>query len=108
MVYLNPLNEKKMNTQSAIIEKLNVLLATLQTHYNNTRGFYWNIKGKHFFELHEKFGELYEGVAQKSDEIAERILALGGSPLHTAEDFLAVSMIKTVKNTHTMFEAWLS
>lgn len=31
------------------IEKLNKLLSDYQIHYQNLRGFHWNIKGKSFF-----------------------------------------------------------
>ncbi len=36
----------------------------------------------------------------KVDEIAERILTVGGVPLHGFEDYLATAQIKPVKNVH--------
>lgn len=81
-----------------LIEKLNQLLATYQVYYQNLRGFHWNITGKEFFELHLKFEELYTAANLSVDEIAERILTLGGKPLHTFEDYLAVSTIQPAKN----------
>ena len=85
--------------QSAeLIEKLNDLLANYQVFYQNTRGFHWNIKGEKFFELHVKFEELYTDLQVKIDEIAERILTLSGTPLHTFEDYLKVSKVKPVQN----------
>lgn len=87
-----------MNTE--IINKLNILLADYQIHYQNLRGFHWNIQGKHFFELHAKFEELYNDAAVKIDEIAERILTIEGTPLHTFEDYLTTANIKAKKNIH--------
>ncbi len=85
--------------QSAeLIDKLNDLLANYQVFYQNTRGFHWNIKGEKFFELHVKFEELYTDLQVKIDEIAERILTLSGTPLHTFEDYLKVSKVKPVQN----------
>lgn len=81
-----------------LIEKLNDLLANYQVFYQNTRGFHWNIKGEKFFELHVKFEELYTDLQVKIDEIAERILTLSGTPLHTFEDYLKVSKVKPVQN----------
>lgn len=81
-----------------LIEKLNVLLSDYQIHYQNLRGFHWNIQGKHFFSLHEKFEELYLDTATKVDEIAERILTIDGQPLHTYEDYMATSTITPKKN----------
>lgn len=79
-------------------EKLNELLASFQVYYQNLRGFHWNVKGKLFFTLHNKFEELYNDAAEKVDEIAERVLTLGGKPLHTFEDYLKASKIGVVKD----------
>ncbi len=82
----------------SLAEELNKLLANYQIFYMNTRGFHWNIKGEKFFELHLKFEELYNNLLLKIDEIAERILTLGGVPLHTYSDYLRISDIKEAKN----------
>ena len=66
---------------------LNRLLANFQLYYQNLRGLHWNIKGKSFFELHVKFEEFYTDSQEKIDFIAERILTLGGTPLHTFTDY---------------------
>ena len=78
-----------MNTTT----QLNNLLASYQVHYQNLRGIHWNIKGVHFFELHVKFEELYLDAQIRIDEIAERILMLGGTPLHTFSDYITNSKI---------------
>lgn len=89
-----------MKENKIIIEKLNELLSDFQIYYQNLRGFHWNIQGKEFFELHVKFEELYTDTAMKIDEIAERILTIGGVPLHSFDDYLATARIKSVKNVH--------
>lgn len=89
-----------MKENKIIIDKLNELLADFQIYYQNLRGFHWNIQGKEFFELHVKFEELYTDAAMKVDEIAERILTVGGTPLHAFEGYLATAQIKPVKNVH--------
>jgi len=81
-----------------LIEKLNDLLANYQVFYQNARGFHWNIKGEKFFELHLKFEELYTDLQLKIDEIAERILTLGGTPLHTFSDYLSLTKVKPMAN----------
>lgn len=80
-----------------ISKQLNTLLANYQIFYQNLRGFHWNIKGQKFFELHLKYEELYNDAVIKVDEIAERVLTLGGTPLHTFEDYLNVATIKSIK-----------
>jgi starvation-inducible DNA-binding protein len=82
----------------ALAKQLNVLLANYQVLYMNTRGFHWNIKGSNFFELHLKFEEIYNNLQLKIDEIAERILTLGHTPLHSYSDYLKKSGIKEKTN----------
>ncbi len=74
--------------------KLNDLLANYSVFYQNTRGFHWKISGRAFFELHQKFEELYNDLLVKIDEIAERILTLGNEPKHQFTSYLEVSKVK--------------
>ncbi|WP_227429717.1 Dps family protein [Psychrobacter sp. I-STPA6b] len=83
---------------SNVIEKLNDLLSSYHIFYINVRGYHWNVKGEHFFSLHVKFEELYTALQLQIDEIAERILTLGGTPLHAYSDFAQHSSIKEDKN----------
>lgn len=81
-----------------LINGLNALLADYQIFYMNARGLHWNIKGEKFFELHLKYEELYNSLVLKIDEVAERILTLGGTPLHSYTDYLKLSDIKEDKS----------
>ncbi len=96
------LDKKKSEKLAA---KLNELLADYMLFYQNTRGLHWNIKGDKFFELHIKFEELYTNLFQKIDEVAERVLTLGVTPLHTFEDYIKTSTIKSGKNISKAKEA---
>jgi len=78
--------------------ELNILLANFQVYYQNLRGLHWNIKGKNFFELHVKFEELYTDSQEKIDMIAERILTLQGTPLHTFDDYISKASVPVGKN----------
>ena len=82
----------------AIEKDLNTLLANFQLYYQNLRGIHWNIKGKRFFDLHVKFEELYTDANLKVDMIAERVLTLGGTPLHTFEDYTKAAKVPVGKN----------
>ncbi len=88
--------EKAPNSELA--QKLNELLANYHIYYQNLRAFHWNIKGVNFFQLHAKFEELYTVALEKIDEIAERILTLDHTPLHTFSDYVRVSAIKECQN----------
>lgn len=82
----------------ALGKELNILLANFQQYYQNLRGIHWNIKGKRFFDLHTKFEELYDDANLKVDEIAERVLTLGVTPLHTFEDYMKHSTVPVGEN----------
>ncbi|MFB6351012.1 MAG: Dps family protein [Bradymonadaceae bacterium] len=62
---------------------LNQLLADYMVFYQKLRNYHWNVRGQEFFKLHEKFEEGYLQAADWVDDIAERVLALGGTPYST-------------------------
>ncbi|MDF0715817.1 DNA starvation/stationary phase protection protein [Muricauda sp. 334s03] len=103
----NKLNQIGLDKQASsdLSDKLNGLLANYQIFYMNARGFHWNIKGEKFFELHAKFEDLYNDSLEKVDEIAERILTLGFTPLHNYADYSNLSKIKAAKNVSSGKEA---
>ncbi len=84
----------KCDNAAAVVENLQRLLADFQVHYTNLRNFHWNIKGHGFFILHAKFEELYNDSAAKIDEIAERILMLGGTPENRFSRYLETACVK--------------
>ncbi|WP_313807037.1 DNA starvation/stationary phase protection protein [Flavobacterium sp.] len=94
---MNSLGLPVKETQIMVAE-LNILLANFQVYYQNLRGLHWNIRGKRFFDLHLKFEELYNDSQLKIDLIAERVLTLGGTPLHTFEDYIKNKKIAIGKN----------
>lgn len=78
----------ELQKAEVLAAELNILLANFQIYYQNLRGLHWNIRGKRFFDLHVKFEELYNDSQLKIDLIAERVLTLGSTPLHTFEDYI--------------------
>ncbi len=94
---MNPIGLRQASTEK-LTTQLNDLLANYQLFYMNVRGFHWNITGAKFFELHVKFEELYNDLNLKIDEIAERVLTLGGSPTHAFSDYIDMSEIKEKKH----------
>lgn len=93
---MNELNQIGLDAKksSELVTELNELLANYSLFYQNTRGYHWNIKGEKFFELHLKFEELYNDLFVKIDEIAERILTLGGMPNHNFSDYNKIAMVE--------------
>lgn len=102
---INKTESMKLNTiglpveeTEVIIVELNVLLSNYQIYYQSLRGLHWNIRGRRFFDLHLKFEELYNDSQLKIDLIAERVLTLGGRPLHTFEDYIKFNQLPIGKN----------
>ena len=52
------------------------------------------LKGHGFFVLHGKFEDMYNNAAEKVDELAERILMLGGEPENKFSEYLKVARVK--------------
>lgn len=75
---------------------LQQLLADYQVFYANLRGYHWNVKGCGFFALHGKLEEWYDDAANKVDEIAERILTLGGVPENRPGEYAKKAVIPSV------------
>lgn len=90
MSYLG-LNEEKT---TKTVQELNILLADYHIYYQKLRNFHWNVIGKNFFDLHEKFEELYDDAKIKVDEIAERILTLRFQPTSNLSEYLKTSNMK--------------
>ena len=90
MSYLNLDKEKTGKT----VEQLNILLADYHVYYQKLRNFHWNIIGQNFFDLHEKFEELYDEAKVNIDEIAERILTLRYQPTSNFSEYLDKSNLK--------------
>ena len=83
---------------SKTIEKLNLYLANLNVLYRKVQNYHWNIVGAGFFSVHAKLEEYYDALNEQIDDVAERILSIGGRPLGTLKDYLAVTTIKEAEN----------
>lgn len=79
-------------------KKLNLYLANQLVDYVKKHNLHWNLKGSHFFTLHAKLEELYEEAGDILDEVAERILALGGNPVSNMKEALSMATIKELED----------
>lgn len=77
-----------------LVTELNKQVATWSVMYTKLHNYHWYVKGNHFFTLHAKFEELYNEATLHMDEIAERILTLGGQPVATMKEQLEQSVVK--------------
>lgn len=77
----------------SLLNKLNGFLANQQIFYVKLHNLHWYVTGRSFFTLHAKFEELYDSATTIADDVAERILALGGNPVASAKKAIEASTI---------------
>jgi starvation-inducible DNA-binding protein len=70
------------------IAALTSVLANEMILYTKTRNFHWNVSGPSFMEIHELFESQYDELELMIDEVAERVMKLGGRAIGTMQEFL--------------------
>lgn len=80
-------------TRGMMVQMLNQQLANMADLYSQSKQAHWNVKGRDFFQLHELYDTLAEGVLPHVDMIAERATALGGSATGTVRMAAAASQL---------------
>ncbi|MBK6490016.1 MAG: DNA starvation/stationary phase protection protein [Gemmatimonadetes bacterium] len=86
----------------AVVDGLNVLLATSYALYLKTHNYHWNVTGPMFTTLHTLFETQYTELAIAVDEIAERIRSLGA---FAPGSFTAFAKLSTVAEENGRPEA---
>ncbi len=77
-------NDIAENSRMAVVALLNDRLADGVDLATQLKQAHWNVKGPSFIALHELFDSLHDTVQGHVDDIAERIVALGGTARGTA------------------------
>ncbi|GLX70989.1 Dps family protein [Paenibacillus glycanilyticus] len=85
-------------------EILNVQIANWNVLFTKLHNYHWYVKGQQFFTLHLKFEELYTEAALHVDNLAERLLALGGSPVATFHEILEIATVKDASGNENATE----
>jgi starvation-inducible DNA-binding protein len=80
-----------MNNQ--LNDVLNKQIANWSVLFVKLHNYHWYVKGEQFFTLHTKFEEFYTEAAAHVDELAERLLAIGGQPVATMKGCLELSSV---------------
>ena len=84
-----------------VVKVLNQQVANWKVAFTKLHNFHWYVKGPNFFSLHTKFEELYDEASQYVDDLAERILAVGGNPVGTLKESLEMSIIDEAGKGYT-------
>jgi starvation-inducible DNA-binding protein len=80
--------------RQGVIELLNRDLSDAYLLTIKTKKYHWDVVGPQFKSLHEIWDEQYQTLTQSIDSIAERVRALGGYPVGTAQGFLELASIE--------------
>ncbi|WP_134683090.1 Dps family protein [Brevibacillus migulae] len=86
---------------SALMDTVNKQIANWTVLYVKLHNFHWYVKGPQFFTLHAKFEELYTEASLHIDELAERLLALGGQPVATMRGCLEQASVKEAQGNES-------
>ena len=96
------LNEEEFGT---VAETLQRNLATTISLYLKFKKYHWDIRGRFFRDLHLAYDEFIAEIFPAIDEIAERLVALGGSPIAAPADIARFSVVdvptETVRDART-------
>lgn len=96
-----PLSDIKKDRREQIIGGLNASLGSLVDLALSSKQAHWNIKGPNFQGLHALFDEIAEGAREYSDDVAERVRALGGLSRGALEDVKAATSLPKFPATET-------
>jgi starvation-inducible DNA-binding protein len=83
---------------------LNKQIANWSVLYIKLHNYHWYVKGGQFFTLHTKFEEFYNEAGLHVDELAERLLSIGGTPVATMREYLELSSIQEATGSESAEE----
>jgi starvation-inducible DNA-binding protein len=86
------------------VDVLNKQIADWNILFVKLHNYHWYVKGSNFFTLHTKFEEFYNEASLHIDELAERVLIIGGKPLATMREYLDTSSLKEANKNITSDE----
>ena len=99
-----PLADIKKDRRNEITGGLNASLGSLVDLALSSKQAHWNVQGPNFQGLHELFDEIAVGVRQYSDDVAERVRALGGLSRGTLEDVKTATSLPKFPPTETRWD----
>lgn len=79
--------------RNAVVDTLAPTLADLLDLYSQAKQAHWNVRGRQFAALHALFDQLAAALAGPIDDVAERIVTLGGAARGTVRQAAAASQL---------------
>lgn len=84
MAYTNTENLTKGVKTQAVLNQLVADLSQFATIIHQT---HWYMRGNDFLTLHPQMDEFMDGINDQLDEVAERLITIGGAPFSTLTEF---------------------
>ena len=78
-------NDISDSTKKHVISVLNPLVAQLINLSLMTKQAHWNLRGRNFIAVHELLDEFNSSILEHQDELAERVVQMGGTAMGTIE-----------------------
>ena len=88
----------RKNTQKV----LNQTLADLSQFAAIIHQVHWYVRGERFYSVHELMDKLLDETNQAIDEVAERIIIIGGAPYSSLKEFLDNSKLEAKKGDYSV------
>lgn len=85
-------NENETLNKS-LVKEMNGILADEYVLFTKTLKFHWNLRGRQFLSLHQFFGDQYNTLLVKMDDLAERIRTIDAFPVGTLGEIEDISRL---------------
>ena len=95
---------KKQKKAGAVVETLNRQQANALVAYLNYKKYHWLTYGPLFRDIHLLLDEQAAATYAMIDELAERALMIGGSPVADPADYLPAASVKPSKGSLSLRE----
>jgi starvation-inducible DNA-binding protein len=78
---------------------LNQLIADISELSAKVHQAHWYMRGLNFYTMHPKMDEFLDMLNGQLDDVAERLIAIGGAPYASLTEFLDHTVLKDAKTT---------
>ncbi|WP_096152866.1 MULTISPECIES: Dps family protein [Bacillus] len=90
--------------EKKLAEVVNLQVANWSVLFIKLHNYHWFVTGTEFFTLHDKFEQLYNEAASHIDNLAERLLSIGGKPVGTMKEILEISTLEEASGNESAQE----
>jgi len=83
-----------MASLESLYQNMNIFIADQLVMSMKIHNVHWNLKGHTFFTLHPLMDQYYNEHLERIDEVAERLMSIGGQPIGSLQGALDITNIK--------------